>query len=238
MPFPAGRPASRCQRAPAAWDEAGVLAHPPSVCPSARSTELMRRVRRFQIAQYKCLVIKYAKDVRYSNSFCTHDRSVPVLGWGDIRARRGASEPSLRVTVRVHHWETPRTQNAQARAPQGLPRPHPTVLLRKTALRLHCSLRLSRAGDRHTHPCGGAGQPPWRAGPHPALPSVASLCLSPVDMLACGLELQVKFSPLEAALGLACLSPALASATRLCPVSGPQRQPSGAAVGSAVWGAR
>uniref|UniRef100_A0A2K6SEB7 Thymidine kinase n=1 Tax=Saimiri boliviensis boliviensis TaxID=39432 RepID=A0A2K6SEB7_SAIBB len=38
-------------------------------------TELMRRVRRFQIAQYKCLVIKYAKDTRYSSSFCTHDRN-------------------------------------------------------------------------------------------------------------------------------------------------------------------
>lgn len=38
------------------------------------STELMRRVRRFQIAQYKCLVIKYAKDTRYSNNFSTHDR--------------------------------------------------------------------------------------------------------------------------------------------------------------------
>uniref|UniRef100_A0A2K5CHP0 Thymidine kinase n=1 Tax=Aotus nancymaae TaxID=37293 RepID=A0A2K5CHP0_AOTNA len=38
-------------------------------------TELIRRVRRFQIAQYKCLVIKYAKDTRYSSSFCTHDRN-------------------------------------------------------------------------------------------------------------------------------------------------------------------
>uniref|UniRef100_A0A2K6JPJ8 Thymidine kinase n=1 Tax=Rhinopithecus bieti TaxID=61621 RepID=A0A2K6JPJ8_RHIBE len=47
---------------------------------SGKSTELMRRVRRFQIAQYKCLVIKYAKDTRYSSSFCTHDRSVPG-GW-------------------------------------------------------------------------------------------------------------------------------------------------------------
>ncbi|EPY86774.1 hypothetical protein CB1_000299011 [Camelus ferus] len=35
----------------------------------------MRRVRRFQIAQYKCLVIKYAKDTRYSNNFSTHDRN-------------------------------------------------------------------------------------------------------------------------------------------------------------------
>ncbi|GAB1297115.1 Thymidine kinase, cytosolic [Apodemus speciosus] len=57
----------------------------PTVLPSSPSkirgqiqgkdTELMRRVRRFQIAQYKCLVIKYAKDTRYSNSFSTHDRN-------------------------------------------------------------------------------------------------------------------------------------------------------------------
>ncbi|KAJ1072354.1 hypothetical protein K5549_017599, partial [Capra hircus] len=39
------------------------------------STELMRRVRRFQIAQYKCLVIKYARDTRYSSLFSTHDRN-------------------------------------------------------------------------------------------------------------------------------------------------------------------
>ncbi|KAM9296769.1 thymidine kinase, cytosolic [Gastrophryne carolinensis] len=38
-------------------------------------TELMRRVRRFQIAQYKCMVIKYAKDTRYSKEqLATHDR--------------------------------------------------------------------------------------------------------------------------------------------------------------------
>ncbi len=39
------------------------------------STELMRRVRRFQIAQYNCLVIKYAKDTRYSEKgMATHDK--------------------------------------------------------------------------------------------------------------------------------------------------------------------
>lgn len=39
------------------------------------STELMRRVRRFQIAQYNCLVIKYAKDTRYSDTgMATHDK--------------------------------------------------------------------------------------------------------------------------------------------------------------------
>ncbi|XP_028647657.1 thymidine kinase, cytosolic [Erpetoichthys calabaricus] len=44
---------------------------------SGKSTELMRRVRRFQIAQYKCLVIKYSKDVRYSaGGVATHDRHI------------------------------------------------------------------------------------------------------------------------------------------------------------------
>ncbi|KAM6472913.1 thymidine kinase, cytosolic [Liasis olivaceus] len=42
---------------------------------SGKSTELMRRVRRFQIAQYKCLLVKYAKDTRYCiNGVSTHDR--------------------------------------------------------------------------------------------------------------------------------------------------------------------
>ncbi|XP_036391492.1 thymidine kinase, cytosolic [Megalops cyprinoides] len=42
---------------------------------SGKSTELMRRVRRFQIAQYNCLVIKYAKDTRYSDTgMATHDK--------------------------------------------------------------------------------------------------------------------------------------------------------------------
>ncbi|RXM37393.1 Thymidine kinase, cytosolic [Acipenser ruthenus] len=36
----------------------------------------MRRVRRFQVAQYRCLVVKYAKDTRYSdNGVATHDRN-------------------------------------------------------------------------------------------------------------------------------------------------------------------
>lgn len=44
---------------------------------SCYSTELMRRVRRFQLAQYRCLVIKYAKDTRYSDSgMATHDKYV------------------------------------------------------------------------------------------------------------------------------------------------------------------
>ncbi|KAI4880728.1 hypothetical protein NFI96_024527 [Prochilodus magdalenae] len=43
---------------------------------SGKSTELMRRVRRFQIAQYNCLVVKYSKDIRYSDTgMATHDKN-------------------------------------------------------------------------------------------------------------------------------------------------------------------
>jgi len=42
---------------------------------SGKTTELMRRLKRFQIAKYKCLVVKYAKDVRYDSShLATHDQ--------------------------------------------------------------------------------------------------------------------------------------------------------------------
>ncbi|KAM6939705.1 thymidine kinase, cytosolic [Xenentodon cancila] len=57
---------------------------------SGKSTELMRRVRRFQIAQYKCLVIKYAKDTRYSDTgVATHDKytmeAVPATSLEAVR---------------------------------------------------------------------------------------------------------------------------------------------------------
>ncbi|KAJ3614747.1 hypothetical protein NHX12_018317 [Muraenolepis orangiensis] len=56
---------------------------------SGKSTELMRRVRRFQIAQYKCLVIKYSKDTRYSdNDMATHDKytmaAIPATRLSDV----------------------------------------------------------------------------------------------------------------------------------------------------------
>jgi thymidine kinase len=43
---------------------------------SGKSTELLRKVKRYTIAQKKCLVISYAKDNRYSNDpvVSTHDR--------------------------------------------------------------------------------------------------------------------------------------------------------------------
>ncbi|XP_016118816.1 thymidine kinase, cytosolic-like isoform X2 [Sinocyclocheilus grahami] len=56
----------------------------------AMSTELMRRVRRFQVAQYSCLLVKYAKDTRYSQTgMATHDMStmeaVPASCLRDVR---------------------------------------------------------------------------------------------------------------------------------------------------------
>ncbi|KAG1941737.1 thymidine kinase [Pimephales promelas] len=59
---------------------------------SGKSTELMRRVRRFQVAQYSCLLIKYAKDTRYSETgMATHDKNmmdaVPASLLRDVRSR-------------------------------------------------------------------------------------------------------------------------------------------------------
>ncbi len=43
---------------------------------SGKSTELIRRLRRYQIARYQCLIVKYARDTRYSDDgIATHDRS-------------------------------------------------------------------------------------------------------------------------------------------------------------------
>lgn len=42
---------------------------------SGKTTELIRRLKRYQIAKYKCLIIKYASDDRYSASdIVSHDR--------------------------------------------------------------------------------------------------------------------------------------------------------------------
>lgn len=57
---------------------------------SGKSTELMRRVKRFQIAQYSCLLIKYSRDTRYSQmGMATHDmhtmEAVPAKCLSDVR---------------------------------------------------------------------------------------------------------------------------------------------------------
>eukprot|EP01121_Diplochlamys_sp_Union-15-3_P020076 TRINITY_DN7713_c0_g1_i1.p1 TRINITY_DN7713_c0_g1~~TRINITY_DN7713_c0_g1_i1.p1 ORF type:complete len:198 (-),score=21.36 TRINITY_DN7713_c0_g1_i1:6-599(-) len=42
---------------------------------SGKSTELLRRIRRFTIAKRKCLVLKHNKDIRYTaEALSTHDR--------------------------------------------------------------------------------------------------------------------------------------------------------------------
>jgi len=42
---------------------------------SGKSTELIRRLKRYEIARYYCLIVKYAKDVRYDHeSIATHDQ--------------------------------------------------------------------------------------------------------------------------------------------------------------------
>eukprot|EP01113_Clastostelium_recurvatum_P020060 TRINITY_DN2374_c0_g1_i1.p1 TRINITY_DN2374_c0_g1~~TRINITY_DN2374_c0_g1_i1.p1 ORF type:complete len:224 (-),score=61.91 TRINITY_DN2374_c0_g1_i1:86-757(-) len=44
---------------------------------SGKSTELLRRIRRFTVANKRCLVIKYKKDTRYSiDSLSTHDQQM------------------------------------------------------------------------------------------------------------------------------------------------------------------
>ncbi|XP_013379988.1 thymidine kinase, cytosolic [Lingula anatina] len=44
---------------------------------SGKSTELIRRMKRYQIANYHCLLIKYANDVRYDKGgVATHDRQI------------------------------------------------------------------------------------------------------------------------------------------------------------------
>jgi thymidine kinase len=42
---------------------------------SGKTTELIRRMKRFAVAEQQCLIIKYGKDTRYSiDGVSTHDR--------------------------------------------------------------------------------------------------------------------------------------------------------------------
>jgi thymidine kinase len=42
---------------------------------SGKTTELIRRLKRYKIARYECLIVKYARDTRYaSEGLATHDR--------------------------------------------------------------------------------------------------------------------------------------------------------------------
>ena len=57
---------------------------------SGKSTELIRRLKRLQIANYQCLIVKYANDTRYDQeSIATHDRqtlkAVSVAKLNDLK---------------------------------------------------------------------------------------------------------------------------------------------------------
>lgn len=42
---------------------------------SGKTTELIRRVKRYRFADYRCMLIRYANDNRYSNTdLATHDK--------------------------------------------------------------------------------------------------------------------------------------------------------------------
>ena len=57
---------------------------------SGKTTELQRRLRRFEVARRRILTIKYEADTRYSQKMSTHDRSemaaLPVSALADVPA--------------------------------------------------------------------------------------------------------------------------------------------------------
>jgi hypothetical protein len=53
--------------------------HPYVLILIGKSTELLRRIRRYTIAKRRCLMVKYKADTRYSETeFSTHDKYVRV----------------------------------------------------------------------------------------------------------------------------------------------------------------
>jgi len=57
---------------------------------SGKTTELIRRLKRYQIANHKCLIVKYAKDDRYDkDGIATHDKqtlpATSVLKMSDLK---------------------------------------------------------------------------------------------------------------------------------------------------------
>ena len=51
---------------------------------AGKSTELIKRLRRHQLAEKRCIVIKYTEDIRYSDSeVYTHDKQhIPAVKIG------------------------------------------------------------------------------------------------------------------------------------------------------------
>ena len=65
---------------------------------SGKSTELIRRLQRFKIARYNCLIVKYAKDKRYTeeDSIATHDKqmlqAVSATSLNELKSRYSIDE--------------------------------------------------------------------------------------------------------------------------------------------------
>ena len=46
----------------------------------------MRRMKRYALANYKCIIVKYAKDTRYDEkNIASHDKFVNVLLFNEIK---------------------------------------------------------------------------------------------------------------------------------------------------------
>ncbi|GFT45675.1 thymidine kinase, cytosolic [Nephila pilipes] len=59
---------------------------------SGKTTELIRRLKKYQIANHKCLIIKYPHDTRYcEKEICTHDKltldAVSVSALSDLKCQ-------------------------------------------------------------------------------------------------------------------------------------------------------
>lgn len=62
---------------------------------SGKTTELFRRVRRYRLARYKCVIVKYAKDTRYSKNAATHDgnedEAIAAVALNDVVREKGCN---------------------------------------------------------------------------------------------------------------------------------------------------
>lgn len=60
---------------------------------SGKTSELIRRMKRYQIAKYRCLIVRYSKDSRYSTSgIATHDKQeLPAVSADQLSSLRSVA---------------------------------------------------------------------------------------------------------------------------------------------------
>uniref|UniRef100_A0A1B6M596 Thymidine kinase n=1 Tax=Graphocephala atropunctata TaxID=36148 RepID=A0A1B6M596_9HEMI len=61
---------------------------------SGKTTELIRRLKRYQFANYRCMIVRYAKDLRYSSTeVATHDRQkLPAVSMMELTPLESETE--------------------------------------------------------------------------------------------------------------------------------------------------